>query len=285
LLLSCSVARLWCWSSFLGTPGFPFIAGQTLSVALWLGSLAALVALAGRLGAPGVAPLAGLAFLALGWDLQWGALQYSDYAQATWLTWGGGGLALVLRRPACAERWWPLIGFVAGSSAWCKNEGLAFAAVLLVAVFVIARARSARAWARIVAGALVPALAVAVLKLGFAGTSSVFAARERTVLADLLDPERYVVLATSVVEHVRESWSLAALAVLALALGLLPRRPRARAVWSPLILGAVLALVFALVLLTTRERYDWHIGTAAGRLLLQVWPLAVLSIVTVVRPR
>ncbi|HEX6882278.1 MAG TPA: hypothetical protein VF530_02795 [Planctomycetota bacterium] len=284
LLLSASVARLWSWSAFLGAPGFAPLAPQVLSLVTFLGCLAALVAVAALLCAPGLAALTGLGLFALGWDLEWGAMQYADFAQATYLLWGAGILALAARRPARAERWCGLLGFLAGASAWCKNEGLAFAALLLAAALLVLRP-GARAWARLAGGALVAGLAAAVLKLGFAGKSRVFEARTRSVWTDLADGERYRDLVGFLREHVGASWIPGALLALLVAALLLPPARGARRAWIPLGLALAQALVFALVMLTTREDFAWHLVTAADRLLLQVYPLALLGVAAALRPR
>jgi len=285
LLLSASVARLWSWSAVLGAPGFALLAPQVLSLATFLACLAALVAPAALLCASGLAALVGLGFFALGWDLEWGAMQYADFAQATYLAWGAAVLALAARRPAAAERWCGLLGFLAGASAWCKNEGLAFAALLLVATVLALRPRGARAWMRLAGGALVAGLAVAVLKLGFAGRSRVFEARTRSVWTDLGDGERYRSLVGFLREHVGTNWSAGALLALLVAALLVPPVRRARRAWIPLGLALAQALVFALVMLTTREDFAWHLVTAADRLLLQVYPLALLGVAAALRPR
>jgi hypothetical protein len=289
LLLECSVARLWRASALFASPTtaleFAPRAPQVLGVASWLACLAALAALTARLRTLELAALAVLALLAKRSDPWWAAMQYADFALATHYLWGAGLLVVALRRRRLAFAFAPLVAAAAASAAWCKNEGLPFAMLLLVLALLVAPRGTRLRWARGLAfGFVACGLAWLVHHLAFAGPSSIFGARTRSVLADLGDPARYRVLAEFAGQQLRAEWMGGALLVLLCAALLRPARPAPRA-WPPLVLCVALALVYVLVLLTTREDLAWHVGTAADRLVLQLWPLAILGVVTASRAR
>jgi hypothetical protein len=253
-----------------------------LGVLGWLGSIATLLALVGHLRSPFLAAVAGLVLLCNRTDITWAAMQYADFALANYFTWSAGLLVLATRAEARGAEWWPLVGFCVGSAAWCKDEGLAFAALvsaLALAAWVRAGRRSPRALAAWVGGLLLGGAPVLVLKLGFAWRSTVFGARERSFWQDLTDPARYRVLGEYVLGHLALEiawWTLLALAAV---LVLLPRGRTVRRSWLPLGLAAAMALVFGVVLLTTREDLDWHVSTTIDRLVLHLWPMAILGMV------
>lgn len=280
LLIECSVARLWQWSG-----GIDPLPPQALSVLGWAGCLAALVVLAARLRSTAVAAVAGLACLCQRSDRAWAALQYGDFALATWFLWSAGLLVLATRRPRQDERWWPLIGFCAASSAWCKNEGLVFA-LLVLAAFALLSFRGLVRWRAALAlgrGLLLGGAAVPVLKLGFAGRSFVFGERTRSAWADLTDPARFGTVGGYLARHLTAEMAGWALLVLALALVLVPRDRRATRSWLPLALGSGMALAYLLVLVTTTFDLDWLAGTTVDRFMLQLWPLSILGVVTGLR--
>lgn len=278
LLLECSVARLARWS---GSSGFDPLPARVLSVLGWLGCIATVLVLVGHLRSPLLAAVAGLVLFCNETDITWAAMQYADFALATYFTWSAGLLVLATRAGARGEPWWRLVAFCVGSAAWCKDEGLAFAALvsaLALGAWIRAGRRNPRELAAWIGGLLLGGGSVLVLKLGFAWKSSVFGARERSVWQDLTDPGRYRILGDYVLGHLALEiawWTLLALAVLVVLL------PRARAVgrsWLPLGLSAAMALVFGLVLLTTKEDLDWHVSTTIDRLVLHLWPMATLGV-------
>lgn len=280
LLLECSVARLWQWSG-----GIDPLPAQALSVMTWVGCLAALVTLTASLRSIGVAVVAGLAFLCQRSDREWAAMQYADFALATYFLWGAGLLVFATRRRQRPERWWPLLGFCAGSAAWCKNEGLAF--LLLVGMAVASLHWAApgrwRAAAALGRGLLLGGFSVLVLKLGFAGKSFVFEARTRSIWQDVTDLSRYRMVADSLVWHLTSQMTGWALFLLALAIAVLPRGRRVRRSGLPLVLCSAMTLVFLLVLVTTHFDLEWLTSTTVDRFALQLWPLAILGVVVGLR--
>ena len=276
ILLECSVARLWGWSG-----GIDSLPAQTLSVLNWGGCLVALVALVGSTRSWVVAAAAGLAFLSNQAGQAWAAMQYADLVLATYFTCCAGLLVLVARRRPRLDRWWPLIGFFAGSAAWCKNEGLGFAALVVVLAVPRIATAPARRWRSALAlgsGLALGGACVPVLKLGFAGRSYLFGPRARPVYEDLIDPSRHGMVLDYLLGSLAYNVAGWALLVLALAVLLLPGRRDARRSWLPLGLCAATGIVFVLVLVATSLDLDWQVSTTIDRLILQLWPMAILGV-------
>src|SRR5262245_10825076 len=276
LLLECSVARLWRWSGGVGP-----LPAQTLSVLNWAACLGALVALVGLLRSTVVAAAAGLAFLCNQACQAWAAMQYADLVLATHFTCCAGLLVLAARRRGGPGRWWPLVGFFAGSAAWCKNEGLGFAALVVLAAAPVIWAARARRWRSTLAlgtGLALGGACVLVLKLGFAGKSYLIGPRARPVHEDLIDPARYGTVFDYLLGSLRYNVAGWALLVLALALLVLPSRRGARRSWLPLALSAATGTVFVLVLVATSLDLDWQVSTTVERLTLELWPMAILGV-------
>ena len=280
LLLECSVARLWLWSGGVGP-----LPAQMLSVLNWVACLAAVLAMTGRLRSTGVAVAAGLAFLCSRADLSWAGMQYADFSLATYLVWCAGFLVLAMRRRERAVPWLPLVGACAASAAWCKNEGLVFA-FFVVTWLAVVLVRSPERWraARVLCRGILPCgVSVVVLKLAFAGKSFVFAERARPVWEDLTDLSRYEMVGGYAARHLAADFAGWELALVVLALLLLPRGPRATRSLQPLVLCLAMALVLLLVLVTTHFDLEWLASTTVDRFVLQLWPLAILGLVSGLR--
>ncbi len=279
LLLNCAVARLWRW----GGGEMVWLAPATLSLLNALALVLSVAVLIGYLSRPAAGALAGLLLLAdpaLRW---WAAMQYADQLLATYMVALGGLLVLASPRSRRnATRWWPLLGFFAGCTAWCKNEGLTCALLALVLALWPMRRRDRRYWlasGRLLGMAALGAFSVAVLKLGYAGRSSVFAARQQSIWADLIDVERWRLLGEKFWSVGLQCYFSGTVALLVMALLILPA-PAVRR-WHAgrllLLLGGQ-GLVYVLVFITTREDLAWHLDTALPRLAMGLWPLIVTAL-------
>ncbi len=177
-----------------------------------------------------------------------------------------------------------LAGLSAGLAAWTKNEGLLFLLVLLVMRCIVAwrRNQGRRALgqlALLLAGAA-PALAVVLLfKLSLATPNDLVSGQSwRASLPRLADASRYWLVAKALV---LSAVALVKAYVLVLPLcffllGRAPRRPR------PVLLGIVGVLLMMLAgyfftYVTTPHDLAWHLRTSSDRLLLHLWPAAILA--------
>lgn len=188
------------------------------------------------------------------------------------------GASAALIALACAQRALPprmlaLAGFSAGLGAWTKNEGALYAVCLGAGL--LYRTRDLRAFAVFCAGAA-PAVAVlAGFKLAYAPPNDLaqFSTRA-TLIAHALDPARWGELAAHSLRRIVffqafGLWVVAGV-VYAFAARKLPGTPVGTAV-----LLAVVSWV-PLYLLQPHP-LDWLFRTSVDRLILQVWPAAVLA--------
>lgn len=283
LLVECSIARLWSFAGALDRR-----VPLALSLLNWCACLVLVASAVGYLRGGLAAALAGLTCLAKRSDPFWAAAQYADFAQAGLAVAAALMLVVATGRGRRAQRAWPLLGFFTAAAAWCKNEGLAFAAlVLLLALgWILTRAvHRRRAWVGLAAGLAPCGAALLVLKLGFAAESRVFAARTRPFLTDLLDGARWEAMCAHLVEFCGREVAGWALLVLLAGAWLVPARPGQRRSFLPLLSAGLLAALFLAVMVTTHENLEWHLETAFDRLVLQLWPLALFGLAAAVPAR
>lgn len=177
--------------------------------------------------------------------------------------------------PNDRHSWW-LAGFAAGCAAWTKNEGMVF-----VAVAVLARTMAswrggliAAEWRRIgltIAGAAPMLLMLLWFKMAYAPPNYLFT--ETTPLsARLGDVSRYMTVA---VEFGRQLlWP----AILAVGYGWLMGRAGEGKAGRQAALMTMVAMVvaYASVYVYTTKDLNWQIETSLARVLMQLWPAAVL---------
>jgi hypothetical protein len=269
LLLSGFVAMVWKaagdtapWVPQL--TGFLFLA---LVLALLASALTALRSLTSALLA-GFILLSSTSFLFLA-TMQYADLPLSFYCLASITL-----LLLAEAAPKCLV----LSGAFASFAAWTKNEGVAFAVFLTLAILAVER----RAVRRFLAGAA-PVLGLVIcFKLFLAPAAEPLFKQSAAHLAHkLADPARYAQIGKALVVeayHLGQPWShpLLLLAILALALRFRIDPAGARA-WRAS--AAAVALVFAAycgVYLITPSDLAWHLQTSLPRLYGQLWPSFLL---------
>ena len=282
ILLPLNVARLWF---YIGSPsqsasGLLSVVFVLLGVALLFGAIARPC---GRTLAFG-ATFALLATPALMRQSVW---QIADIPLSFYLS---ASLALVLAAGRCSRpnaNLLMLAGLLAGCAAWTKNEGNLFAIAITVSIALVGvgnhfrdRATLALHFAR---GLALPLLVVAFMKISFAGESDLVTDFGADSLGRTLEFERHAMI---VVSFVRSLLSLAGIPLLAV-LTALAVAARFRATMQPgrMVAAATLALALQLagdygVYLVTDRDLAWHLGTSNLRLLVQLWPSALLLIFT-----
>jgi Dolichyl-phosphate-mannose-protein mannosyltransferase len=167
---------------------------------------------------------------------------------------------------------WTLAGLALGVSTSVKNEGALFLLAFLVAA-------GPKCAGRMLLGAAGPVALTLWFKLGLAPLDDLITPAMGARALHALAPRRVAMLLLATARRVVffQQWGVHLVAAL-LFLGL----RRARGPLSPL--TARLLLVVALVLLgdaavylTTPWDLDWHLRTSMDRLILQVWPIALLA--------
>ncbi len=278
LLVSGFIARTWTIIGDLrsSTPA-ALSAIFTLAVlALLFGSVAML---AGE--APGW--LALLVLVATEGFMSQASVQYADVPLSFFIA-----ASLAMLAIASTREWLPslvlLSGILAGVATWTKNEGLPFAALILIMASWRGGFRSA-AWAAIGAAPL------AILTLSFKfllveGSESMFPSTYGQMAKMLIDLSRWPEILSS---FGRNFWELGPpwahpfllLAVVAWAFGF-SKTARSRA-WIFLAPAGLLAADCA-IYLVTMSGLTWHLATSNNRLIAQVWPALLLGFFLLLKP-
>jgi hypothetical protein len=274
LLLPANVAR--CWT-FAG--GETTLAPRLIALAFAAATAFVLVSGVALLRTPTQGCLAGIVLLATPAYVELATAQYADVPLGFYF------LASVLlfevydRQEVKLMRVPLLAGLLTGMAAWTKNEGLLFLVATLAARGVAARGpwRVRAEELLAFAAGLTPFLAcVAYFKWRLAPASDLLEEQSLPALwGKLTTLKRYGVVAVETLGGMlRLAYGAGALLPLyALLLGSAPVPRGGRHV--AVVLGLML-LGYALVYLTTPHDLTWHVSSSADRLLLQLWPTALL---------
>jgi hypothetical protein len=275
LLLECAIARIWTWNGDM-TMSIP----QIFSVIWGLWSILIPYSIVAWLRSSVTAAIISLACLTYMPLLFWSAMQYTDIPLACYMMLACAMMVAAGQFPDHFRRFTFLGGFFAGSAAWCKNEGIVFA-VLIVLWWGFQGVRRHRpefkqAAMALAAGLCVIGGATVLLKLGFAGKSDL-AGGDAAFFELLTDSGRHRMILGFFLALARNLWSLWPLLLLFLAfvLHLYPFRRVAHV--GVLLCALSMAAIYYLVFVTTPHDLPWHLRTAADRLLLQIWPLLLLG--------
>lgn len=203
-------------------------------------------------------------------------------------------LALVCLQDRHPEdrRFCVLAGLMAGFAAWARNEGLIFIAALLIArAFALARSHQRSAivpqlW-RVIAGAAAPLAVVLLFKFRVAPPSNYFSVSGSILLTHLADLDRWITLIQGlVVELLSFGRFLIPMAIVLIVYGFLVRfRPecsnrdsRDRVSLVTIAMSAGITLVVQWVIdLLYEPNLPLEISTSFERILMQLWPAAVLA--------
>ena len=292
LLLPLNIARLWCYQGSQSTQ-----VPQVLAMLWPLLIVAVLVATMAVCQGVRSACLAGLVLLATRHLLTYSSWQYADAPLSLFMLTALGLTSLWCRWPQKGRSLLVLIGSSAGCAAWTKNEGLLFALVLFLALSSVA-AMSRRplrpVLARYLLGLAPFLLVVLVMKLTYAGSSELFTDQTLPgLVARCTDWSRHhdiIMWTVRSVHHLPDADRLGEVPILlpllmlyALCAGI----TRSRADWQATVaLGLTLLLMAAgyyTIYLIAHDNLTWHLRTSHGRLLMHLWPSAVLMIFMVLK--
>lgn len=278
LLLPLASARLWTYG------GESTLAPALVAGVFTLGSAWIVAGLTGVLAGHGAGAAAGFLLLGTSGYQSWGALQYADVPLATFVAAAAGTLLAAARAEDARRRALLVLGgALLGLAGWTKTEGVVVA-ILALAVFAVAETRRAgRHGARsalgpLLVGASLPALAWLVQHVVLSPElAPVLTEGQEAPLAKLVDPSRWSTVFREMSTRLPgRDLTLPIMAiVLAWLLGSRPRRLlRSPAFW----LAGLMVLADVLVFVLTPLDLEFHLLTAADRLLLQPWPLFVLAV-------
>ncbi len=217
----------------------------------------------------------------------WSSMQYADTPLTLFMFLSLGAGVIAMERPE--QCGWSIVsGLALGAAAFTKNEGIAFAAVV-IPLFALLKVwgegwrSGGRSTALFLVGLAVVAWAAAVTKLLYAGQASVLQPRPWSELVSLItDAHRHAMIRWFVQASLPRLGSWLALGALLLGAVISPgdrseawRRAVALVFGAAMIQGAIYYVVF----LTTSEDLDWHLRTACARLMTHLWPALLLAVV------
>ena len=271
----------------LAPPDYPLLVPASVAGCLAL-LYAAVAAVRGR----GQGAIAGLALAATPWFVHLGSAQVADIPLSFYMLAAVALLVLYDAGGGADRRWVVLAGLVAGLAGWAKNEGCLFVAVLFVVRLLLVAARSgrraaARESAALALGLLPFGCLLLYFRLGLVPAANYLLADQggQTTLERLADPGRYrAVLGHLFVQlfwpgHRLHTSSIGAVVLLApvyrMLLGRAPAAAR-RAAATPALVTLLMLLGYVLVYLTTPLELQGHLRSSLHRLLMHLWPLALL---------
>jgi hypothetical protein len=287
LLLPASVARAWTWMGVESVAGPMMIAGLFMAAtALTLYGL--LLALSnGHRALTAVALLLGTPFF-----ISLASYQYADTPLSFFIL---ATLALSLMADSGTDGqkgYLVLAGVAAGLAAWTKNEG-----VLFVLAFVICRLAftlrkegvpsALRDFRSLLIGLLPVLFVIALFKVAYAPPNDLMssAGSPTPLMSRLGDPSRWTFILGKMLEGIVAfgDWHLVGRALLSvpfvmavwlLLSGIWKGRPAGIAVGCSSL--ALTLLGYIAVYAATPLDLAWHVGTSLTRLLMQLWPSAVM---------
>ncbi|HKQ49825.1 MAG TPA: hypothetical protein VJZ71_17255 [Phycisphaerae bacterium] len=283
LLLPGAIARSWAYVGREST-----VVPATIAILFALATAGLVAGVIAKLRGATTGLLAGLVLLSTDYYLRHGAYQYADTPLSFFIL---ATLALTFlhaRRPDQEPGLLALAGLCAACAAWTKNEGLLFLLCWVVALWLArilpgprgSRGRLLLAW---IAG-LVPIAAIIIyFKVTLAPDNDLAAAfSAQKMLAYLADPARYTTIARffgkALLEFGKSVGPL--LAIYWLLVGRSHQPSDRRGLTCCLVVvGLMSAGYFSIYLLTPLDLV-WHLKTSGHRLILQLFPAALLLVFT-----
>ena len=286
LLLPVSVARMWALAGHHGV-------SVPIALAALFATLVVLLAGAAiwRESGPARGLLAAAFVLANPTFAGWAPAQVADVPLSLYMLLALVFMTAAMRRPDALSLW-AFCGMSAGLAAWTKNEGLAFAIVIvLVAAYYAGRSPGRRArlasLSALMAGAA-PALFVVVrFKFTLAYNDLIGRQSVDRILENISNHDRISLVLGSVA---REIWFggaaligiLPLLAVYVASSGV--SRQRMAEVRPALVTLAIMLAIYMMVYVLTPFPLQWHLTTSLGRLVLHLTPSVIWVGLTVVTP-
>jgi hypothetical protein len=279
LLLPVAIARFW---TALGSESERV--PQLIATAFAAVTLALVVTAIARQRDSTLAAASGLALLALPEFILVATYQYADEPLAFFLT-----AAIVLLRlgdetPARGPI--ALAGLAASLAAWTKNEGLAALAALVIAqAIAVGHAERSRFWRPFLLGAAPVLALLAFFKLRYAPPTDLIAGQGLSTAARIADLRRYGTIALGIWEWMTVHWVvLAALGIAVVFLKVHVDAAERAGVRRVAVFLASLGAAYLAVFVTTPLDVVYHVRTALPRLMLHLWPIAVLLTFSALRP-
>jgi hypothetical protein len=214
--------------------------------------------------------VAGCLLLATPFFIRHGVSQYADVVISCFMT-----IAVVLLCVSDAPLF--LAGLAAGLAGSTKNEGLLF--VLIFVGAVVASRRSIRDAGRTFAGAAAGVVVLGVFKYLYSPANPiVHGITTETIWQRVLARDYHVHILKAFAQHLHAfgDWWIAPFVLVVVHVIVAKRSGPTPWLTAALPLAGMLVGYYAVYLLTPYD-LDWHIGTSMNRLLLQLWPMFLLT--------
>jgi hypothetical protein len=230
--------------------------------------------------------VAGILLLGTVSFIQIGSYQYADIPISFYFLASLSLLCLQDRYPL-DSRFTILAGFAAGLGAWTKNEGWLFIVALILArgVAIVRygnRSSLVPQFLRLAAGLIAPLAVVAFFKLQFAPKNDLLSTSPTDMLKHLIDIGRWITVTVGMVGNLFKIGTFLIPIVLVLALYWylvrfkVEERDRLSLGTVVMAVAFMLAGNFAVYILLPAD-VEWQVRTSVERLLLQLWPPALLA--------
>jgi hypothetical protein len=160
-----------------------------------------------------------------------------------------------------------LLGLIAASSTWIKNEGLLFFLIFSCA-YVCLRFKHPSIILRYIAGAVIPLVILLHFKLTFAPANDlIHSDRGSDILQFIATPDRYLlIIRYFFVTSIQYYWIILVL----FAIIVLRKIPFLRTL--PFIVFSLMLAGYFMIYLTTPNDLDWHLGASIDRLFHHIYP-------------
>jgi hypothetical protein len=269
-LVPASVARAWAWAGAEA----PAVAGWVsaiFAVAMVVLLVAAVTRVRGRLPAL----LGGLLLLSTPFFATFSTNEHADIPLAAFM------LAAVVLATQDTRGFRVLAALCAAFAAWTKNEGLLFVLVFTLTWTVLAwRRGELRLIAEFLGALAVGLMPLIYFKFSLAPTNDLLAAPLAGRIAQIWDGDRHALILSSLWRDLGAfgEWRIAPYLAMAVPFFAWTSRRRLGARESLIlsVLGLMLAGYYAVYLLSPQD-LAWHIDSSLVRLLLQLWPIALLA--------
>lgn len=214
--------------------------------------------------------LAGILLLSSPSLVMWSCMMYADVPLAFFYL---ATIVFLLAMESSESLLFPLLaGLFASAAAWTKNEGQLFLVVIFAVQgsWTLLRRQRPRKLAGLVIGTIPVGITLAIFKLALAPENDLVAGQNG--YEKLFEIARWKTI-FQFYSSIMEGGMILVLGG-AVLLGLSPHE-KWRGIFPGILVIALVALGYTLVFVLTPQDLQWHLGTAAERLMVQLWPSAL----------
>jgi hypothetical protein len=171
-----------------------------------------------------------------------------------------------------------LSGIMAGLAAWTKNEGIPFVLIMLFCALLLFGIRSAKI---LLTGMAFPLGTVILFKVFVSANNDLFTQNPLSeMMSKLIEPERYLQILTHLTSELIRlgDWPISIVVAL-LAYGAIIglRKSNTPAERFSLLIPMSQFLIYLFIYVISPRDLEWHLNYSMSRLLMHVFPLALLS--------